>query len=462
MDRTSSLPQSATASSPSLVSRRDVLRTAAVGLGAALAPSVPRVASAQTAPTKTPVKLSFWTWENPQQRPYQHRRIQQYTQQFPNISVEFQYFTFSDLGKKVSVGYATGTAPDGFATGDWLMPTWLARKLIAPLDVGLLGYPSLDAFRNDHADAFVAGSIHEGRAYGYPLWFYGLQNYVNTKQFKEVGLDPVKDEPRTWEELGEVAKRLTIKKGDKFDRQGFKWAMHAAQWTVMQFNPILIQAGGQWFDRSGKCTVNNAAGIKAMQIRASMAKKYGAEDPADSLATAPIPWMDWLKERCSMFSSVPLGPAAIKPINPAMESEGYYKAYVMPGVTADKRYSTCYGFNLVANAQAPREKQEVLHHLYRYMMSDLIDCWRATAPFTLARKSGWTDHPEVKSAPNIAAILRSKDTGVFLPRTPVWNELADAMHRAVQKVLLANGDPKQALDEAAAEVDRATAEFKKG
>jgi multiple sugar transport system substrate-binding protein len=461
MDKTGSSRGRATATSRTLVSRRDVLRSAALGVAAASVPSIARVASAQSAPTKTPVKLSFWTWENPQQRPYQHKRIQQYMQQFPNISVEFQYFTFGDLGKKVSVGYATGTAPDGFATGDWLMPTWLARKLIAPLDPTLLGYSSLDALRRDHADAFVAGSIHEGKAYGYPLWFYGLQNYVNTKQFREVGLDPVKDEPRTWDELGEVAKRLTIRKGDKFDRQGFKFAMHAAQWTMVQFNPILLQTGGQWFDASGKCTVNNAAGVRAMQIRSSIAKKYGAEDPADSLATAPIPWMDWLKERCSMYSSVPLGPAAIKPLNPAMESEGYYKAYVMPGVSADKRYSTCYGFNLVANAQASQVKQEVLHHLYRYIMSDLVDCWRATAPFTLARKSGWTDHPEVKSAPNIDAIIRAKDTGVFLPRTPVWNELADAMHRAVQKVLLANGDAKQALDEAAAEVDRATAEFKK-
>jgi len=90
-----------------------------------------------------------------------------------------------------------------------------------------------------------------------------------------------------------------------------------------------------------------------------------------------------------------------------------------------------------------------------------VDCWRATAPFTLARKSGWTDHPEVKNAPNIDAIIQAKDTGVFLPRTPIWNELADAMHRAVQKVLLDNREPKQALDEAAAEVDRASADFKK-
>ena len=68
----------------------------------------------------------------------------------------------------------------------------------------------------------------------------------------------------------------------------------------------------------------------------------------------------------------------------------------------------------------------------------------------------------MKNAPNIQAIIAAKDTGVFLPRTPVWNELADAMHRAVQKVVLDNADIKGALDEAAAEVDRATAEFKKG
>lgn len=407
------------------------------------------------------MKLSFWTWENPQQRPWLFKRINQYTQQFPNISVDFQYFTFSDLGKKISVGFATGTAPDGFTTGDWLMPTWLARQLIAPLDVQQLGYGSLDAFRDDHAPAFVAGSLHEGKAYGYPLWFYGFLNYLNTKQFKEVGLDPERDAPKTWDELGAVAKRLTIKDGKKFVRQGFKFAMHASQWTMIQLNPIVIQAAGQWFDKSGKCTINNEAGVKAMTIRASIARQYGAEDPADSIATAPLPQMDWLKERASMFSCHPIPPVAIKSQNAAMEAERYYRPILMQGVTPDKRYSSCYGFNFVVNARAPKDKQEVLHHMYKFIMSDLVDCWKATAPFTLARKSGWTDTPEVKSFPHIDEIIKAKDTGVFLPRTPVWNELADAMHRAVQKVMLTNADIKTSLDEAAAEVDRATADFKR-
>ena len=99
--------------------------------------------------------------------------------------------------------------------------------------------------------------------------------------------------------------------------------------------------------------------------------------------------------------------------------------------------------------------------MYRFVMSDLVDCWEATAPFTLARKSGWTDDPRVKSFPHVQEIIKAKDNGVFFPRTPIWTELADAMHRAVQKVMLNNADIKTALDEAAAEVDRATAEFKK-
>ena len=63
--------------------------------------------------------------------------------------------------------------------------------------------------------------------------------------------------------------------------------------------------------------------------------------------------------------------------------------------------------------------------------------------------------------PYVNEIIRAKDEGVFLPRSLVFNELADSMHRAVQKIMLSKADIKTTLDEAAAEVDRATAAYKK-
>ena len=115
-----------------LTRRQAIKRMSALGAGAAaVTAGGPRV----FAQPKAPMTLSFWTFDNPQQRPWIHKRVNQYMERNPHVKEDFQWFTFADLGKKVSVGYATGTAPDGFVTGDWLMPTWLARNLIAPLDV---------------------------------------------------------------------------------------------------------------------------------------------------------------------------------------------------------------------------------------------------------------------------------------------------------------------------------------
>ena len=58
-----------------------------------------------------------------------------------------------------------------------------------------------------------------------------------------------------------------------------------------------------------------------------------------------------------------------------------------------------------------------------------------------------------------------KQTGrdrAVLPRSVVYTELADAMHRGVQKIMLTNADIKATLDEVAAEVDRASTNYKKG
>lgn len=441
-------------------SRREVVRgIGAAGLGLAAGAATARRARAQA---RGPVSLSFWTFENPQQRPWIHKRIRLFTERNPNVRVDFQYFPFGDLGQKLSVGFATGTAPDGFVSQDWFMPTWLSRNLLAPLDVRKLGYASGEAFAADFPPAFVEGATHNGQVYGYPLWFYGFCNYLNTRHFAEVGLDAERNWPKSWEELGEVARRLTVKEGDRFVRQGFKFAMHAAQWTMIQFNPIFHQCGGRWFDAQGRCTINSEAGVRAMTIRASIARQYGAEDPADTIATNPLPQMDWLRERCSMFFCHPIPPAAITSQNPRMEQERYYRPVQYPGVERGKGYSTTYGFNLVVNARAPREKQEVLHELYRFMMSDPADAWADAAPFPLARKSGWVDNPSVQRFPHVAEIIRARDEGVPLPRTTVYNELADQVHRGVQRILLNRADIKATLDGIAAAVDRATEAARRG
>lgn len=440
------------------VTRRDAVRgLGATVLGAAAVGPLSRRAWAQS---RGPVTISVWSNDQPQQRGWYQRCAKLFMEKNPNVKVDYQWFPFGELGKKVSVAYATGTAPTGFVCYDWFMPIWLEKGLLAPLDLQQLGYGSVDDFRDDHAEAAAASVLQDGQVYGMPTWFYAFSNYINEKHFKEVGLDADKDAPRTWEQFGEVAQRLTVKEGDRIVRQGAKFAMHSPQWTMIQFNPILLQCGGSWFGPDGKCTVNDAAGVKAMTIRASLVREYGAEDPTDTVATNPLPQMDFLQERSSMFLTHPVPPAAIESQNKQMHAEQYYRPVDYPGVEAGKGYATTYGFNLVVNAQATQAEQEAQHDFYKFFMSDLVELWKNTAPFGVGRKSGWTDHPDVKAFPHVDQLLRATAEGVFLPRTLVYNELADAMHRAVQQIMLNNADIQTSLDQAAADVDRATAAYK--
>jgi ABC-type glycerol-3-phosphate transport system substrate-binding protein len=441
------------------ITRRRFLKgVSATGLGIAAMSSFGSFAT--KAYGASPMKLSLWCVQNPQQFPYLRKRAQLFMEKNPNVQIEMQQMLISDLGKKVNLGFATGTAPDGFQTGTWLMPIWLDKDLVAPMDVTKLGYSSMKSFVDDYPKAYIESSVKNGKAYAFPLFFYGWLNYMNLRHFKEAGLDPIKDEPATWEQMGEVAKRLTIKKGQRFERQGFKFAMHAPLWTMVQFNPILLQCGGKWFDEKGKCVVNSPAGVKAMTIRRSISKDYGAEDPADSIATNPIPMMDFVRERASMFCSHPISPVIFRENNPEMERGQYYKGVQMPGVKANQRYSSCYGVVNLINKQISSSKQEVLHDVYRFMMADLVACWAEAKPFPPARKSGWRTNPEVQQFPNVNAIFKAQEDGAFLPNSVVFDELQDVMHRAIQRIILNNADIQQTLNEAAAEVDRANAQYR--
>ena len=116
--------KSARSTSCKFTRRTLVQGMSATGLGATLGAPF---ASRSFGQAKAPIKLSFWTFENPQQRPWVHKRVKLYMEQNPHVTIDFQWFTFGDLGKKISVGFATGTAPDGFVSQDWFMPTWMDK-----------------------------------------------------------------------------------------------------------------------------------------------------------------------------------------------------------------------------------------------------------------------------------------------------------------------------------------------
>src|SRR5262249_21004748 len=133
-----------------------------------------------------------------------------------------------------------------------------------------------------------------------------------------------------------------------------------------------------------------------------------------------------------------------------------------PGLEPGKGYATTYGFVLTVNAQASQEKQAALHDFYKFFMAEPLEVWKETAPFAhIRRAGGWQQDTAVTSFPNAKWLLQSREEGVALPRTLVYNELGDAMQRPVQKIVPNSADIRGSRKEAAAEVDGATAPYKR-
>ena len=177
------------------------------------------------------MNISFWTWEGPRSGRTK-KRIEMFTDANPNVKVEVQSYTFQDLSKKVSVGFATGlrqtasSVRTGSCRSGWRRTCWRRWTCSGSAMANFKAFTATMPPRSSTAPPGTARST---------ALRYGFMACATTSHeaFKEVGLDPDKDWPQTWAQLGEVARKLTIKDGNKFTRQGFKWATHSAQWTMI-------------------------------------------------------------------------------------------------------------------------------------------------------------------------------------------------------------------------------------
>src|SRR2546421_182977 len=177
--------------------------------------------------------------------------------------------------------------------------------------------------------------------------------FAMTPYFKEAGLDPDKDYPRTWEDIGRVGQKLVKMQGSTMTREGFDFAMHSSAWTMWYLEGLTRQYGGSILDRAGKkCTANSDAGVKAMQVRSMYVHKYKISDPTVSLATNALPADDLPKGRVSMFithagSVAQFGPKVMEDM----------KVVPFPQVNPQKPVSIIYGFALAVNPHLSEAKQ---------------------------------------------------------------------------------------------------------
>jgi multiple sugar transport system substrate-binding protein len=356
--------------------------------------------------------------------------------------------------KKLTAALSTGSAADMFTVIDTLLPSFTTKNVLGPIRPEWLGYEDLEAMKEAYLQGALEGYIDDGKLYAVPPIASVFSLYINKKDFVEVGLDPDKDYPRTWEDIGSIGQKLVKMEGDRMVREGFDFAMHSSTWTMWYFNTLIRQYGGEILDVSGqKCTANSEAGVNAMKVRAMFVHDYKISDPTVSVGTNALPADDLPKGRVSMFithagSVAQFGPEVMKDV----------KVVPFPQVNPDKPVAPIYGFALAMNPHLSEEKQKLVHDFMNFVLEDPKTWYEKTAyPYPSKDFLDLPGMDEARRTNYLDVFVHDISNGRFVQRSPQIIEINEAIHRAMERVVLRNEDPQESLDQACTEIDRALA-----
>ncbi|OGL63416.1 MAG: hypothetical protein A3J27_15670 [Candidatus Tectomicrobia bacterium RIFCSPLOWO2_12_FULL_69_37] len=396
--------------------------------------------------------ITWWEHSNPPHNNYSKELVADWNKKNPNARVEYEVFAMTPYFKKLSAALSTKSAADMFTVLDILLPGFTTKNVLAPIRPEWLGYKDLADMKKAYLPGALEGYMHEGKLYAVPIISNTFALYLNTDHFREAGLDPEKDYPRTWEDIAKVGQKLVKRQGDTITREAFDFAMHSSVWTMWYLEGLIRQYGGSILDAAGKkCTANGEAGVKAMQVRSMYVQKYKISDPTVSVGTNALPADDLPKGRVSMFithagSVAQFGPQVMK----------HVKAVPFPQVNPAKPVTIVNGFALAVNPYVPEAKQKRVHDLIRHVIQN-PKAWyeKTTYPNPKASFATMPGLEEAKKNRYLDIFIKSIETGNFVTRSAHFIEIADAMHRAMERVVLKGEEPKKSLDQACKEIDTA-------
>jgi sn-glycerol 3-phosphate transport system substrate-binding protein len=156
---------------------------------------------------------------------------------------------------KLRTALAAGAAPPLSHVVGEIVPYLAQADVLAPL-----GHEEeIERFELVHelgqSGSFIGGSEH-------PLYILPFNRstpiaYLNGALFERAGLAP----PRTWSELRETARALTVRRASGVERFGFSCPIDWWFWTA-----LVGQAGGDVVEATGRVSLGDEAGVEALEL----------------------------------------------------------------------------------------------------------------------------------------------------------------------------------------------------
>ncbi|HEY9799802.1 MAG TPA: ABC transporter substrate-binding protein [Leptolyngbyaceae cyanobacterium] len=377
------------------------------------------------------IRISLWQSINPPaNREVFEKLVKKFNQTHPDIQVESIFVGQPQL-PKILTAVVGNVPPDILAYDPQNTGQFAELGAIQPLDDWLEQLPiKSEVLPNLFAELRLNDHI-----WSIPLYTANLGIFYRPKLFQAAGIT---ETPKTWEELRQVAKKLTIdRNGDKVPEQyGMLLPLGKQEWTVFSWFPFLLSAGGDIVDNN-RPNLTNQAAIDALQFWQNLIK--------DGSATLSPPERGYEEDG---FVSGRVAMQITGPWTYIMKSNVDYQVFPIPAKIKPATV-TATGVMYLMKTTPAREKAAL--KFLEYVLSEEFQTeWSIGTGFLpVNRKSLESEAYQqfISKQPVLKVFMEQMSEAGSRPIIAGYSRLSDSLGRAIEATLLGES-PEKALKSA--------------
>jgi multiple sugar transport system substrate-binding protein len=410
-------------------------RLAVVGVAIALATAL----TAGSSGAKSPVQIVMWHGYTDVEGKALKARVDAFNRSQSAVRVKLQFYGNADYAlQKVLTAISGGKYPDIA----YLYGSWAANIAKSPKTLDLTQRVHQPGFHFDDIwpAARLAATVN-GKVIGVPALIDNLALVYNKKLFRKAGVQ-FPTAKWTWTTFEKAAKKLTNRGKKQF---GWAYVNDGSEDTVWRFWALLWEAGGNILTPDGKkAAFDSPAGVNALTLLRQMAVK----DKSVYLDSGNGNYTN-------LFNSGRIAMLFTGPWDLSSFTNVKYGVQILPG---DANHQTISGPDNWILFDNGKTRSNAAWTFMKWFLSTKQHLKLAIATGELPIRQSELKQPAYKTFTKKYAgigtfVANLKNAKKVRPVDARYPRMSEAVGQAVQAVLLGKASPKQALDDAAANVN---------
>jgi len=401
------------------------------------------------------VELVVWTHEDQARTALEKRLIDEFVAANPSVSVNYVTYPSGKIKDIVVAGFAANAGPDVFNLEIFEEYQFIENGRVAPVDYASAGFKSMKDMQGKYLPGMLDPVTDGGKIYGMPLELTNWAMYLNKKIFRDAGLDPMKDYPKTWEEVMAVSEKIVTRDGQIIKRRGFDFRYPYYLTSVV---PMVEQLGGVLVSKDGKSSVTgDAAWLKVLEYF----REFGpnGKNLGSPTYTAARKVFDNDKNEIAMSLSGLYQEARMRDANRAFYDSGEWMVVPFPQWkdAVKKVPNNYYGHYYMVNAQKPKLSQQAAWALIGYMLSHGEEYLEKVA--IVQPTKALFDSKTFKATPYSDVFAKDMAAGHIVYYGPASSKIESLLKEAFESVMLSGVEPAKALEKLRRDVAAALADI---